>query len=105
MLNRSHAKASKLQLMQSPLPVHLDLFSQLLGSGIKTSPSATFINYEILEEQTFEDFDVHYSKESESIEHESSDSQEENEEQENENDNDIKKRKRKSTAQIKMLKQ
>lgn len=93
----------KLEMLHSPIPTSKDLFSQLLASEHKIVPDDYLHNYEILEEESYENIDDivlrDYLQEQEEQESEGMEASEDYED-----DNGVKKRKRKSTAQIRMLK-
>jgi hypothetical protein len=101
-LHSNSRPALALEMLQSPLPANRDLFSQLLATEFKPLVQPT---YELMEEETYEDFDEFYHDEQE--EQEESELEEDNDDNDDneEEDSEIKKRKRKSTAQIKVLKQ
>lgn len=88
-------------MLQSPLPTTKDLFSQLIASGQKVQQEDYFKNYEIMEEDSFDNIDI-LDLQKEISEHEESEDCEMSEDYDEEND--IKKRKRKSGAQLKLLK-
>jgi hypothetical protein len=50
----SHRKHPKLELLQSPAPLHRDLFSQLLSAELEDSFPASPVAYEIMEEEYYE---------------------------------------------------
>lgn len=56
-ISSSHGKIAKLEMLQSPLPANKDLFSQLLGSEIKNATDDCLHNYEIMEEESYENVD------------------------------------------------
>lgn len=63
----SQRKASHLELLQSPVPTQRDLFSQLLVTETKTQTiSSTYPQFQIDEDEDFEEYDQIEFKESES---------------------------------------
>jgi hypothetical protein len=54
----------KLEMLHSPQPTNKDLFSQLLASELKCNYDDYFHNYEILEEESYENLDDLNMKES-----------------------------------------
>ena len=86
-------------MMNSPLPITHDLFSQLLADEQKATLDSAYKHYEILQEESFESIDDDLMRHSSESDYESCE-----QEDFELGEYGMKKRKRKSTVQLKILK-